>query len=118
MSLTDNPQLRPVDGITKNEYQRITDFLQGAVYCWCKNQKDEWFSLKDLMGGDNYFWQNTPLLPLFIKHEGVEDDPVLEAGKDAGWILKSVVFEDKRRFETKREALIRVYRWIGEEEYT
>ena len=38
-----------------------------------------------------------------------------EAGKDAGWLLKSVISADKRLFETKVESLIRQYRWIGGE---
>jgi hypothetical protein len=52
MSLTEESQLRSVSGISDEEKQRILDFLQGAVYCWCKNRKDEWFSLRDLMGGE------------------------------------------------------------------
>jgi len=118
MSLTEESQLRSVLGISDEEQQRIIDFLQGAVYCWCKNRKNEWFSLRDLMGGDNYYWQGTPLLPLYTKHEGVNSDPVKEAGKDGGWLLKSVINSDKRVFETKKEALIRQYRWAGGEENT
>ena len=40
-------------------------FLQGAVYCWCKNRKDDWFAARDLLGGNNYYWQGTPLIPLY-----------------------------------------------------
>lgn len=31
--------IRTVNGITPEEEQRIIDFLQGAVYCWCKTEK-------------------------------------------------------------------------------
>lgn len=41
-----------------------------------------------------------------------QDDPVGEAGKDGGWLLKKVVDKDKRKFETKEEDMIRKYRWI------
>jgi hypothetical protein len=116
MSLNLESELRNVTGITDEEKQRIYDFLQGAVYCWCKNRKDEWFSLREFMGGPNYFWQGTPMLPLYLKHEGDSADPVKEAGKDGGWLLKHVIMNDKRLFETKREALIRQYRWIGGDE--
>ena len=54
-------EIRDVHGIPEEQKQRIIDFLQGAVYCWCKNRKDEWFTTRDLLGGDNYFWQGTPL---------------------------------------------------------
>ena len=113
MSLNVESELRNVTGISEEEKRRIKDFLQGGVYCWCKNRKDEWFSLRDLMGGDNFYWQGTPLLPLYLKHENNNDDPVKAAGRDGGWLLKAVIDEDKRLFETREEALIRQYRWIG-----
>lgn len=118
MSLTKDSKLRTVSGITKAQAIRISDFLQGAVYCWCKNRKDEWFSLRELMGGDNYYWQGTPLIPLYEKHKDHAQDPVAEAGKDAGWLLKAVIKKDKRHFDTKKEAKIRQYRWIGGDEHT
>jgi hypothetical protein len=111
MGLIEKSIVRNVTGISNEEKQRIMDFLQGAVYCWCKNRKDEWFSLRDLMGGDNYYWEETPLLPLYNKHKIKSSEPVKEAGKDGGWLLKAVINKDKRQFETKKEALIRKYRW-------
>ena len=111
MGLIQKSEVRNVTGISDVEKQRIFDFLQGAVYCWCKNRKDEWFSLRDLMGGDNYYWQGTPMLSLYDKHKGKSSEPVKEAGKDGGWLLKAVINNDQRQFETKKEALIRQYKW-------
>ena len=119
MALTNKSELRDVTGISQDQKQRIVDFLQGVVYCWCKNRKDEWFSMRNLMGGDNYYWQGTPLLPLYEKHEKKGKDwesAVKDAGKDSGWLLKKVICDDKRTFETKKEELIRKYRWIGNEQ--
>ena len=102
-------------GITEEQKQQIIDFLQGAVYCWCKNRKDEWFSMRDLMGGDNFHWQGTPLLALYLKHENQGKDSesaVKDAGKDSGWLLKKVISNDMRIFDSKNEELIRKYRWI------
>jgi hypothetical protein len=108
-----NNELRSVSGISQGEESNICYFLQGAVYCWCKNRKDEWFSLRDLMGGDNYYWNDTPMIKLWEKHNDLgKDDPIAEAGKDGGWILKKVIENDKRKFETKEEDMIRKYRWI------
>lgn len=107
-------QIRDVKGISVEEKKMIMSFLQGAVYCWCKNRSDEWFSLRDLMGGDNYYWEGTPLLVLYEKHKDKET-AVEDAGKDAGWLLKKVVYDDKRHFNTKKEHLIRKYKWIGDE---
>jgi hypothetical protein len=46
------------------------------------------------------------------KSKGKTDDKAIsDAGKDAGWILKRVIDNDSRDFETKKEELIRKYRW-------
>lgn len=88
----------------------IHSFLQGAVYCWCKNNPNEWFSIRDFMGGANYYWEGTPLMRLYEKHEDEK-----AAGQDAGKLLKKVINDDKRRFKTKREDRIRKYKWVGDE---
>ncbi len=67
MALKPKSQIRKVYGITDKEKNRILNFLQGAVYYWCKNRKGEWFSLRDLMGGENYYWEGTPLVVLYEK---------------------------------------------------
>lgn len=118
MSLINVTEVRDVKGIKQEEKQRIIDFLQGTVYCWCKNRKNEWFSLRDLMGGDNFYWEGTPLLVLYEKHENKgknSESAVKDAGKDSGWLLKKVIVDDKRSFETKYEGFNRKYRWIGNE---
>jgi hypothetical protein len=114
--MTINPQseVRDVSGISDNQRTAIWHFLQGAVYCWCKNRRDEWFSLRDLMGGDNFFWEGTPLQALFEKHELSSQDPIKQAGQDGGWLLKSVIRRDRRNFETREEHMIREYRWVPE----
>lgn len=116
MTIQGDLTLRNVTGIEEHNKARIYDFLQGAVYCWCKNRKHEWFALRDLMGGDNFFWEGTPLIKLYEKHENCADDPVKEAGKDAGWMLKELLAKDKRAFETKVQNLVRYYRWAEKPE--
>lgn len=66
--------------------------------------------MRDFMGGTNFYWQGTPLYRLFEK-----TDDVKAAGKAAGWLLKKVIERDKRHFETKKEELIRKYKWVGDE---
>jgi hypothetical protein len=116
--LTKKSEIRDVTGISEQEKQKIIDFLQGAVYCWCNNKKDDWFSARDFLGGENYYWQGTPLITLYEKHQKKGKDwetSAKDAGKDAGWLLKRVIDRDKRSFETKEEDLIRKYRWTGDE---
>ena len=106
---------REVYGIDENTMQRIKDFLQGAVYCWCKNRPNEWFAASDLVGGENADWSNLPLNGLYQKHidQGESEEHAFDqAGIELGHILKSVLADDKRTFETKRE-YVRKYRWLG-----
>lgn len=117
MALLPKSEVREVHGITPKESRDIFNFLQGAVYCWCKNKPEKWFSMRDLMGGENFNWTGTPLSKLYDKHieKGKNDASAIEdAGKDSGWILKKVINDDRREFKTKKEDLIRKYRWIKE----
>ena len=108
-----------VNGFSERELNLMRAFLQGAVYCRCKNRKDEWFAARDLLGGDNYYWQGTPLMPLYDYYlngnEENHDYAVEEAGKAAGRLLKEVLINDKRTFETEK-GYTRMYRWTGAEE--
>ena len=110
---------KSVNGFTGEQLNLMRAFLQGAVYCWCKNRKDEWFAARDLLGGDNYYWQGTPLIQLYDYYlngnEENHDYAVEEAGKAAGRLLKEVLINDKRTFATEK-GYTRMYRWTGEEE--
>jgi len=113
MSIKPFSKIRDVKDITDAEKQRIYDFLQGALYCWCKNRPNEWFTVRDFLGGENFNWYGTPLQVLFEKHitKGKSnDDAVAAAGKDAGWIAKKVINDDDREFETQ-DGFVRSYRW-------
>ena len=115
MALLDNFEIRDVTGLTDQEKKSILYFLQGAIYCWCKNRKGEWFSLRDLMGGENFIWQETPLEILYKKHEDKES-ALKDTAREMGWLLKKTVHLDKRTFETKKEEFTRKYRWVGNEQ--
>lgn len=54
MTLTPKSELREVSGIRDIEKGLIKAFIQGAVYCWVKNRKDEQFAVRDLVGGENF----------------------------------------------------------------
>ena len=113
--LQNKSKVYEVTGISNEEKERIMSFLQGAVYCWCNNRKDEWFSLRDFLGGGNYYWQGTPLEVLFDKHinKGKSlKDSIKDAGKDAGMILKKIIDTDERLFETKKDEQVNKYLWL------
>lgn len=113
----DNVKVNEIELILSgNEKKSILDFLQGSVYCWCKNKQDQEFAFKDLMGGDNYYWEGTPLIVLYDKALEINSkDPVNTAAIAAGWLLKKVLKDDKRKFSTKKGQDRRYYRWIREE---
>lgn len=112
MTLSVESKIHRVYGLSEKERDLAKAYLLGAVYCWCKNRKDEWFSLRDLVGGDNCQWSGTPLMPIYVKHKGVAEDAVKEAGKDTGWLLKRVLNDDQRTFESKKEGMVKHYRWV------
>lgn len=45
----------------------MCDYLLGAVHVWCRDRyrHGEWFAVRDLLGGPNYYWQGTPLMRLY-----------------------------------------------------
>lgn len=102
--------------IPEEELRIIKAYLQGAVYSWCKNNKDEngtplWFAARDLFGGENYYWESTPLFQLYQWHENNDaNDPVNMAGRDVGHLIKRILHEDDRRFLT-RKSYTREYKW-------
>ena len=73
--------------ITDEQREAIAHFMQGAIYSWAKNRPNEPFAVRDLMGGENFFWDGTPLIVLYEKHIalGKSNDAAIEdAAKDLG----------------------------------
>jgi hypothetical protein len=114
MTINPRSEIQDVGGLSPDQRSAIVNFLQGAVYCWCKNRRGDWFSLRDLMGGDNFFWEGTPLYTLFEKYEHTSQNPTKQAGQDGGRLLKAVIDSDRRNFETREEHMIREYLWVPE----
>jgi hypothetical protein len=109
-------QLRTVSDISEQQLHDIEMFMRGAVYCWIKNHPDRWFAVHDLVGGLINDWEGTPLLMLRDLHDA-QDPPNEaaahdEAGRALGWIVKTMLHREARRFETRRGDIAREYRWI------
>lgn len=106
--------------IADTELNMMRTYLQGAVYSWCKNNKDingnpRWFAARDLVGGENFYWESTPLYQLYQWHmANGADNPINMAGRDIGHLLKSVLYHDKRIFNTRKNYTLE-YQWTGEE---
>lgn len=118
MALITPSEVREVYGIADHERELIKAYLQGAVYSWVKNRSGEQFAARDLVGGENYEWQGTPLIVLYEKHINlgkINDAAIEDAAKDLGWLLKAVLSADKRNFEVGRSGRTAAYRWGGNE---
>lgn len=118
MALIPDSELRGTYGISDTEKALIKAFMQGTVYCWVKNRAGEPFAVRDLMGGENFDWNGTSLQVLYEKHinAGKDNEEAIEAAaKDLGWLVKSVLAEDKRTFEVGKAGLVSSYRWVGNE---
>ena len=118
MALQPESELRDVYGIRDADKDLIKAFMQGAVYCWIKNRMGEPFAVRDLMGGENFEWAGTPPSVLYQKHinAGKDNESAIEcAAKDLGWLMKTVLSDDKRTFEAGKAGLVANYRWIGNE---
>lgn len=118
MAINPESELRDVRDITNLEKSLIKAYMQGAIYSWIKNRKDEPFAVRNLAGGENYDWSGTPLIALWekqIKLGKKGDDATEDAAKDLGWLTKTVLAEDKRTFTVEKVGMVNSYRWVGSE---
>lgn len=82
----------------------ILAFLQGVVYQWIlerskNDEKNASFVARDLLGGFNNNWQETPLQFLYDYYKQKSNDERYareQAAQDAGWALKEILKNDKR----------------------
>ena|SRR6056297_3171452 len=94
-----NKKEKAVNGLKQIDVEKIKSFLQGAVYCWCNNNQDTGFTLRDLMGKGNRNWSNTPLQAIYLKHrnEGKTNKGAFDqSSKDAGNLLLSVLLNENK----------------------
>lgn len=120
--LNGNNRCFKVHGLNEAERLLIYAFLQGAVYRRCNEQKtNDWFAARDLVGDRNDQWQGTPLIVVYNRFRRAyphRDEAYAEkqAGKTIGHMLKRVIVDDKRTFETSIREQVRHYKWTGEED--
>jgi hypothetical protein len=115
MAFTEQSELRDVNGISAENKSSIKAFMQGAVYSWIKNNENKPFAVRDLMGGENTDWTHTPLEMLYSKHinSGKDSDSAFTAAAiDLGWLVKSMLFEDKRIFKVGDAGRANSYYWV------
>ena len=113
--LKNNDVVHEVRGLTAEHETQIAAFMQGAVYCWVKNRFAEPFALRDLFGGENTIWTDTPLQVLYSRQAALGKTPAEaheQAAKDAGWLLKKMLRDDQRTFTCQKDGLVNHYVWV------
>lgn len=111
-------ELREPSGIDITQRGLIRAFMQGAVYSWVKNRPGEPFAVRDLVGGLNNDWNGTLLQVLYDRHvdAGRNAEEAFEAAaKDLGWIVKTLLSEDRRTFEVEKSGLVNTYLMVGDD---
>lgn len=79
-------------------------FIKGAVYQFISDQTEKTggeicFCIRDLLGGTNADWENTPLQYLYdyhIRNGKTKEEAYAQTARDAGWLLKEVLRNDPR----------------------
>ena len=114
----DNIRCYRVHGIPTQVRNMACASLQGEVYSWCANHdRNGWFAARNFAGGINREWEGTTLYPLFEFYENKQRGRIYakrQAGIALGHLLKYVLSEDKRTFETRVIGRVRQYRWLSE----
>jgi hypothetical protein len=54
--------------LSNDQKLSIKNFIQGSIYCFCKNCLNRWFAARDLFGGENFYWgrHQVKLLNIFM----------------------------------------------------
>lgn len=105
------------DGVLKT----VEAALQGSVYAIIRNHKGDGyrFALRDVFGGPNWEWSNTPLFPIWEKclaiKKGDTDAAYRYTARIAGFILKNVLIKDRRTFKQEPGFGTKCYSWIDGE---
>lgn len=115
--LRSSPIIRQLeaDGCLKE----IEAALQGSVYTIIRNHKGDGFkfALRDLFGGPNWEWSQTPLYPIWKKclssKNGDGKGAYRYTARITGLILKNVLIKDRRTFKQESGFGTQCYSWIN-----
>ena len=109
-----------VSGIKPEELEAMLHHLDGLVRGYVIGRKGVVFTIRDILGGDNFVWTGTPLQRLYEIYDEAgysEEDCIKCAGQAAGRLLKRVIIEiDGMTFELHEAVDGRVngYAWRGD----
>ena len=91
-----------IDFYLQVDIKDTKNYLLGAINCFIRQKKSDWFKAKDIILGN---WNGTPLQQIydfFISNGLSEEESWKKAGMCLGQILKKVIFDNSRTFETRK----------------
>lgn len=110
-----NIKIKEITYLSEAELDKICSYLQGAIYTWCVIKGSEEFAAKDLVGGVNFEWEDTPLYALYKHYEYIGESSEIaieKAGQDLGCLLKKTIHNDARNFsQDKSDGYRQFYKW-------
>lgn len=127
----DDRPVRTIKSLSESDLPKARAYIRDAVYDWCKNKPNEVFAVRDLFGGVNTDWvgapwAGTPLqaiysywsswfmgsypsLTTYERHQKV----LSQAARDVGCLMKQVLQDDERKFESCNAGGTKGYKWVG-----
>lgn len=112
-----SPIIRKLE--TEGCLKEIEAALQGSVYATVRNHKGDGFkfAFRDLFGGPNWEWSDTPLFPIWenclATKKGNVDAAYQYTARIAGFILKNVLIKDRRTFKQHSGFGTQCYSWVN-----
>jgi hypothetical protein len=105
-----------VSYLPPTQEQEILTYLQGAVYCWCNNKKDDWFCIGSFAGDLNEDWIGTPLIILYDHYIILGEsgtDAYNHAAQDSGTLLKLFLHRDSRTYDMQNNGQRNEYKFVN-----
>lgn len=106
-----NSSLRSISAqISEGDMNCAKTYIMGVVHGFCNNNENQHFSVQILFGGENKDWRGTPLQVIYeyYAQKGYFDADK-RAARDVGWLLKTVLQEDKKLLYDEKKEYIKEY---------
>ena len=101
MLVNETYEERNVNSVTENQKKEVKEFLACLVRIWCLTTPEKSFTCSELL--NNADWEKKPLCYMYdyYKKQGESDEEAKNHDSvDIGWLLKEVISEMPRKFET------------------
>ena len=101
MLVNDTYEERNVNSVTESQKKEVKEFLEWLVRIWCLTTPEKSFICSELL--NNVDWQKQLLCYMYdyYKNQGESDEEAKNHDSvDIGWLLKEVISEMPRKFET------------------